>query len=73
MIFDFKPCPVLVSKQAVLTNEHIKLIDTDNRVGWLPERKGVRGRVKRGYKGDQTYGDVGRLDFGWQAHNAIYG
>lgn len=41
-----------------------KLIDTDNRVGWLPERKGVRGRMKRGYKGDQTYGDVGRLDFG---------
>lgn len=23
-------------------------------------------------EGDQIYGDGGRLDFGWSAHNAIY-
>ena len=45
-----------------LTKQRHKFTDTGNR-RWLPEGNKVGG---------QTYGDGGRLDFAWWAHNATY-
>lgn len=50
-----------MNKQNKLTDTANSIVVTRGKEGWWEVEKGKRGQI---------YGDGGRLEFGWWAHNA---